>query len=159
MDFDADHLEERTFTDLADCLAYALLDTLLDRYFQILEMAGEKVELLEDELIAPETVPFLHNLYGHVIQAAEEIDTYRDMLSGLQDLYLSSLSNRMNEVMKVLTVAATIFVPLTFITGVYGMNFRFMPELTWKWAYPLFWLMSLILTVVMVAFFRRKKYL
>ncbi len=185
-----------------DYLAYALLDALVDRYFQILEIAGEKVELLEDDLldqpetghlgqihhyrrsmiilrravwplrevlnqlerreshlITTDTVPFLQNLYGHIIQAAEEIETYRDMLSGLQDLYLTSLSNRMNEVMKVLTLAATIFVPLTFITGVYGMNFRYMPELDWKWSYPLFWGISLVLSVVMIVFFKRKKYL
>ncbi len=186
----------------SDYLLYALLDTLVDRYFQILEMAGEKVELLEDELlaqpttkhlnlihryrrsmiilrravwplrevlnqlergendlIAPGTIPFLHNLYGHIIQGTEEVETYRDMLSGLQDLYLSGISNRMNEVMKVLTVAATIFVPLTFLTGVYGMNFRHIPELDWKWSYHLFWGVSVVLTVGMIIFFRRKKYL
>jgi magnesium transporter len=81
------------------------------------------------------------------------------MLSGMLDIYLSSISNRMNEVMKVLTIFASIFAPLTFIAGVYGMNFRYLPELTWRWAYPALWLVMLTIGLVMLWFFRRKRWL
>jgi magnesium transporter len=81
------------------------------------------------------------------------------MLSGMLDIYLSSVSNRMNEVMKVLTIIATLFIPLTFIAGVYGMNFRHMPELEWPWGYPIVWGIMIALAVLMVLYFRRKKWL
>ena len=83
--------------------------------------------------------PFLRDLYDHTIQVIDTVEIYREMVSGLLDLYHSSVSNRMNEVMKVLTIIATIFIPLTFIAGVYGMNFEYMPELHWRWGYPRFW--------------------
>ena len=81
------------------------------------------------------------------------------MISGTLDVYLSSLSNKMNEVMKVLTIIATIFIPLTFIAGIYGMNFKYMPELEWQWAYPVIWAVIIILGVLMLIGFRRKKWL
>jgi magnesium transporter len=113
----------------------------------------------ESDLLDEQTEVFLRDVYDHTIQVADTVDSFRDLLSGLQDLYLSSISNRMNEVMKVLTIAATIFVPLTFVAGIYGMNFEFMPELKWKWAYPAFWVFILAAFVSMVVFFRRKKWL
>ena len=85
-----------------------------------------------------------------------DIESFRDVLSGLQDLYLSTLSNRMNEVMKVLTIMATIFIPLTFIAGIYGMNFEYMPELKWPWAYPPLWIVLIAIFVFMVFWFKRK---
>jgi magnesium transporter len=81
------------------------------------------------------------------------------MISGMLDIYLSSVSNRMNEVMKVLTIIATIFIPLTLIAGIYGMNFQYMPELGWRWGYPMVWLVMLVIGVVMLVYFRRKKWL
>jgi len=81
------------------------------------------------------------------------------MLAGMLDIYLSSISNRLNEVMKVLTMIATIFIPLTFIVGVYGMNFKLMPELEWRWGYPAVWLVMVGVAGMMLAFFRRKKWL
>ena len=75
-------------------------------------------------------------MYDHTIQIIDTVETLRDILSGLLDLYMSSISNRMNEVMKVLTIIATIFIPLTFVAGIYGMNFEYMPELHWRWSYP-----------------------
>ena len=81
------------------------------------------------------------------------------MLSGLMDLYLSTVSNKMNEVMKVLTIMATIFIPLTFIAGIYGMNFKFMPELEWKWSYPVLWGVLVVVLVLMIFWFKRKKWL
>jgi magnesium transporter len=89
----------------------------------------------------------------------DNIESLRDGLSGMQDLYLSTLSNKMNEVMKVLTIMATIFIPLTFIAGIYGMNFKFMPELEWKWSYPILWAILVVIFVFMILWFRRKRWL
>lgn len=110
-------------------------------------------------LIGEYVSPYLRDLYDHLIQVADVVDSFRDMLSGLQDLYMSSVSNRMNDVMKVLTIFASIFVPLTFVAGVYGMNFEHMPELGWRWSYPIFWCIIVTLGGTMLAFFRRKKWL
>ena len=89
----------------------------------------------------------------------ETVESFRDMVSGMFDTYLSSVSNRMNEVMQVLTIIATIFIPITFVAGVYGMNFRHMPELTLRWAYPAVLLLMLVVALSMVAYFRRRKWL
>ncbi|MBI4160811.1 MAG: magnesium/cobalt transporter CorA [Acidobacteria bacterium] len=113
----------------------------------------------ESRLIRKATAPFLRDLYDHTVQVAETVETFRDMLSGMTDLHLSVLSNRMNEVMKVLTMIATIFIPLTFVAGVYGMNFEFMPELHWRWGYAAFWVLMLGVGAGMLAYFRRKRWL
>ncbi len=113
----------------------------------------------EHDLIQNTTFPYLRDLYDHTIQIIDMIETSRDMLSGLLDIYLSSVSNRMNEVMKVLTIIATIFIPLTFIAGIYGMNFEFMPELHWAWGYPAACSVMLAVVIVMLVYFRRKKWL
>ena len=102
---------------------------------------------------------YFKDVYDHTIQIMEIVETYRDMLTGIHDTYLSSISNRMNEVMKVLTIIATIFIPLTFIAGVYGMNFKNMPELGWRWGYLSVWILIAITAVLMVLLFRRKKWL
>jgi len=117
--------------------------------------------LLRDELnfINSENMVFLRDLYDHIIQVIDTVETFREMSSGLLDVYLSSISNRMNEVMKVLTIIATIFIPLTFIAGIYGMNFHYMPELEVPWAYPAVWAVFVIVAIVMVLYFRRKKWL
>lgn len=109
--------------------------------------------------IQESTHPYLRDLYDHVAQVMDNIDTFRDMLSNLLDNYLSLASNRVNDVMKVLTIVATIFIPLTFIAGVYGMNFKYMPELDEPWGYPAVLLFMGSVLVVMVFFFRRKKWL
>lgn len=113
----------------------------------------------ESSLIAPATGVFLRDVYDHSVQIIDTVETLRDVLSGLLDLYMSNISNRMNEVMKVLTIIATIFIPLTFIAGIYGMNFEYMPELHWRWSYPLLWLLMLTLACGMFKFFRRKHWL
>ncbi len=113
----------------------------------------------EVELIQDKTTVFLRDVYDHTVQVIDTVETLRDMVSGMLDVYLSSVSNRMNEVMKVLTIIATIFIPLTFIAGIYGMNFKYMPELGWKWSYPLLWLLMVGLLVFMLLYFRRKKWL
>ncbi len=111
------------------------------------------------KLISESTAVFLRDLYDHTIQVIDTVETYRDIISGMLDTYLSLTSNRMNEVMKVLTIIATIFIPLTFIAGVYGMNFQHMPELAWKWAYPAVLGIMALVSVVMIIFFKRKKWI
>ncbi|MFB0566289.1 MAG: magnesium/cobalt transporter CorA [Candidatus Aminicenantaceae bacterium] len=186
----------------SDYLAYALIDSIVDHYFIILEKLGERIEELEDELVANPTPKVLQELYklkremiflrksvwplrevvnalergestliqrssrvyfrdiyDHTIQVIDNVETFRDMLSGMHDTYLSSISHRMNEVMKVLTIIATIFIPLTFIAGIYGMNFKFMPELEWRWAYFVVWTVIAVVAVFMLIFFKKKKWL
>ena len=186
----------------ADYLAYALLDTIVDHYFFILEALGEEIEAIEEELvahptpgilqtihklkaemiflrksvwplrevvnglergdsplIAESTRIYLRDVYDHTIQVIETIETFRDMVTGMLDIYLSSISNRMNEVMKVLTIIATIFIPLTFVAGIYGMNFKFMPELEWHWGYPAALGVMVGIAIVMFIYFRGRKWL
>jgi len=186
----------------ADYLAYSLIDAIVDSYFAILERVGEKMESMEEELVAHPTEKTLHQIhsmkremislrksvwplrevvsglqrsessimeettgiylrdvYDHTIQIIDTIESLRDMVSGMLDIYLSSISNRMNAVMKVLTIIATIFIPLTFVAGIYGMNFEHMPELKWKWGYAAVWGIMVSMAVVMLIYFRRKKWL
>lgn len=170
----------------ADYLTYSLLDAVIDGYFPVLEVYGERIEDLEEEvvtnptrgtlqkiyqirrellalrrsiwpqrdainmlirggsdLISPNVQIYLRDCYDHAVQVMDMVETYRELASGLMDVYLSSVSNKMNEIMKLLTVISSIFIPLTFIAGVYGMNFNTekspwnMPELNWYWGYPL----------------------
>jgi magnesium transporter len=185
-----------------DYLAYALIDAVVDHYFLILEVLGEKVEYFEDRIHSdptPETLQNIHHLkremiffrkqvwpirellnnlvktesdlvreankifisdvYDHTVQVIDTIESFRDIISGMMDLYLSTISNKMNEVMKVLTIIATIFIPLTFVAGIYGMNFKFMPELEWKWSYLVLWILLILIFVSMLFYFKRKKWL
>ena len=185
----------------ADYLLYALVDSVVDYYFLILETLGDRLEELEtmvmenphesvltdlhrlrrevshlrrsvyplrevvnrferldEPVIAEETRVFIRDLYDHTIQVIESIEVFRDMASGMVDLYMNSISNKMNNVMKVLTIIATIFIPLTFIAGIYGMNFEYMPELGYKWGYYGVWVVMLAVAVVMVLYFKKKKW-
>lgn len=185
----------------ADHLAYSMMDTAVDHYFEILEKLGERFEDLEDQIvISPEptslstiynlkrdmlflrksvwplreaisslqrldsplvsesTKIYLRDLYDHTIQVIENVETFRDMSASLLDTYLSSLSNRLNEVMKVLTVISTIFIPLTFIVGLYGMNFKYMPELDSPMGYPSVIALMIVVAVVMLAYFKKRKW-
>ena len=186
----------------ADYLAYALVDAVVDGYFVVLETLGDRIEDVEEGLLAnptPQTVQAIHELkreliflrksvwplrevigalergesalitkttlvylrdvYDHTIQVIDTVETLRDMVSGMLDIYLSSISNRMNEIMKVLTIIATIFIPLTFLAGIYGMNFRYMPELGWHWSYPVVLGVMTLIGIAMLFFFRRKGWL
>jgi magnesium transporter len=186
----------------ADYLAYSLLDAIVDNYFVILERIGDKVDLLEEELVAnpkPEKLDLMHNLkremlflrnsvwplrevisnlergdttliqdvtrvylrdvYDHTIQVIETVETFRDMLSGMLDIYLSSISNRLNEVMKVLTIISTIFMPMTFVASLFGMNFSYIPGLKSSWGFPFSMAIMLAIGLVMLAYFRRKRWL
>ncbi len=185
----------------ADYLAYSLLDVVVDNYFTVLESFGEKVELVEDEmmvrnnrqtlrtihelkrqmlllhkavwplrevlsflergesLMVHETTDiYIRDLYDHVIQVMDTTETLRDILSSMLEVYLSSSSNKMNEIMKVLTIISTVFMPLSFIVGVYGMNLRNMPELDWPLMYPVLWLIMICISVSMLIYFKKKRW-
>ncbi|UCF69763.1 MAG: magnesium/cobalt transporter CorA [candidate division WOR-3 bacterium] len=186
----------------ADYLAYALLDSIIDSYFLILDKIGDKIEALEEDLMArPDakvlqtihflkremiflrrsvwplrevvsnmlrieskliretTGIFLRDVYDHTIQVIDTIENYRDVVSGMLEIYLSSISNRMNEVMKVLTIFASIFIPLTFVAGVYGMNFKYMPELEWHWGYFIVLTIMAVISIFMLLYFKKKRWL
>jgi magnesium transporter len=186
----------------ADYLAYALVDSIVDRYFSVLEDLGERIVNLEEELalapdkttlieintikkeiiflrkavwplreavsflergdsglLSPSTRLYFRDVYDHTVQVIDTVETYRDLLSGMLDLYLSSISNRTNEIMKFLTLIGTIFMPLTFLVGVYGMNFKHMPELEWHYGYFALWGIMIILSIVMTIYFKRKRWL
>lgn len=113
----------------------------------------------ESSLVQEATGIYLRDVYDHAIQVIDTIETFRDMLSGIHDTYLSSISNRMNEIMKVLTIFASIFIPLTFIAGIYGMNFSYMPELGWRWGYFVVWVVIAVVGCSMLLYFKKKKWL
>ena len=117
------------------------------------------LERCESVLIHESTGAYLRDVYDHTIQVIDTVESYRDMVSGMLDIYLSSISNKMNEVMKVLTIFAAIFIPLTFVAGIYGMNFRFMPELGWQWGYPMILIVMGSIAAGMLNYFRRKRWL
>ncbi|RJQ14395.1 MAG: magnesium and cobalt transport protein CorA [Nitrospiraceae bacterium] len=192
----------------ADYLAYALMDAVVDEYFEILEKTGDIIEELEDKLLKRPSQDVLHEIHGikrqtiflrravwplrevisgleregtslikgttriylrdlhdHTVQVIDAIETFREMISGMLDIYLSSISNGMNEVMKVLTIFASIFIPMTLVSGIYGMNFNNerspfnMPELNWYLGYPFALGLMLIIAIAMLFFFRKKRWL
>ncbi|PLX44745.1 MAG: magnesium and cobalt transport protein CorA [Desulfobacteraceae bacterium] len=113
----------------------------------------------ESSLVNESTSLFFRDIYDHTIQIIDTIESFRDILSGMLDIYLSTLSNKMNEVMKVLTIIATIFIPITFVAGIYGMNFKFMPELEWRWGYVMVWAIIVVVVGIMIGFFKKKQWL
>jgi magnesium transporter len=122
----------------------------------------EAISFLErgdSHLLHDNTRLYFRDVYDHTVQVIDTVETYRDLLSGMLDLYLSSISNRTNEVMKFLTVIGTIFMPLTFLAGVYGMNFKHLPELEWRYGYFWLWCFMLLLSLLMVSYFRKKRWL
>ncbi|MCG9971704.1 magnesium/cobalt transporter CorA [Christiangramia crocea] len=126
--------------------------------FPLREVVG-RLEKMENELIKSSTVSYIRDLHDHIVQISENIEIYREMIWGLMDLYMTTISNKMNEVMKVLTIMASIFIPLTFIAGIYGMNFEYMPELEWKYGYFVLWGIMIIIFFLMLYYFKRKKWL
>lgn len=113
----------------------------------------------ESHLIDQKSGLYFRDVYDHTIRVLESQESYRELITGLLDIYLSSTSNRMNEIMKVLTIFAAIFIPLTFIAGIYGMNFDYMPELRWKWAYPALWFIFIGVAITLLIYFKKKKWL
>jgi magnesium transporter len=132
---------------------------LMRRVFWPMREVVSALQREQHECISEVTRTYLRDLYDHVIQIIDIIEIYREMASDLTETYMSSVSNRMNEIMKVLTMIGTIFIPLTFLAGVYGMNFRYLPELNQAWAYPAFWGVCLLLAGIMVFLFRRRKWM
>jgi len=118
-----------------------------------------KFEKIDETILNPEVRVFIRDLYDHTIQVIETIEVLRESASGLLDLYMNSVSNKMNEIMKVLTIMASIFIPLTFIAGVYGMNFSYMPELEYKYGYFAVWGVMILVFVGLIIYFKRKKWL
>lgn len=191
-----------------DYLTYALVDTIVDHYFAVINNLADEIEAIEDQLlenpeddllrnihktrreviffrksvwplrdaintairdesgfITDDTKIYLRDVYDHMIQVIDNIENYRDTALGLHDMYMSHVSNKMNEVMKLLTIIATIFIPLTFIAGIYGMNFNTekspynMPELDWYYGYPLAMAVMVLIAIVMVIYFKRKDWI
>lgn len=161
---DIEQLEERLITQ-ADREALRTLHSfkhemiLLRRAIWPLREVLSHLERGDSTLIHSSTHIYFRDVYDHTIQLIETTETYRDMLAGMMDIYLTSLSNRLNETMKVLTVIATIFIPLTFVVGIYGMNFEVMPELEWPWGYPLVMSLMLVLAIGMLWAFRKKHWI
>ncbi|MFA6162945.1 MAG: magnesium/cobalt transporter CorA [Methylobacter sp.] len=116
------------------------------------------IQRSDSSLINERTKRYFGDIYDHAIRIIEAMESYRDLIAGMLEIYLSSVSNKMNETMKVLTVFASIFIPLTFIAGVYGMNFEYMPELKWKWGYPALWGVFIGVTVFLLMYFKKKKW-
>ncbi|MFN5953280.1 MAG: magnesium/cobalt transporter CorA [Dolichospermum sp.] len=192
----------------SDYLAYSLLDAIIDGFFPVLELYGERIDELEEEvivnpnqktlqkiyqvrrellqlrraiwpqrdainslirdgseLISDEVRIYLRDCYDHAVQVMDIVETYRELVAGLMDVYLSAISNKMNEIMKLLTVVSSIFIPLTFIAGVYGMNFNTeksphnMPELNWYWGYPLCLGVMALVAISLLYFFWRRGWL
>lgn len=113
----------------------------------------------DEELLPPQVMPFLRDVHGHSVQVSDSVQTLHEILAGMLDVQISLQGMRMNNVMKLLTLIATIFIPLTFLAGIYGMNFRDMPELNWPWGYPVLLLIMLLVAVGMVYYFKRKNWL
>ena len=187
----------------SDYLLYVLIDAIVDHYFSVIEILGDKIEdfetaifagNIEDDvsqkiqnlkreilrvrraifplrevinrieknespLIQKKTITYYRDIYDHLIQVSENIDIYREMIWSLMDMYMTTISNKMNEVMKVLTIMASIFIPLTFIAGIYGMNFEYIPELQYKYSYFILWGVMIIMFLGMLYYFRKKKWL
>ncbi len=197
------HAKGRVRSMGADYLLYVLIDAIVDHYFSVIEILGEKIEAFEntifsgnvDEglsqniqnlkreilrvrraifplreiisriekgdnvLIDRKTITYYRDVYDHLNQVSENIDIYREMIWSLMDMYMTSISNKMNEVMKVLTIMASIFIPLTFIAGIYGMNFEYIPELHYRYSYFILWGVMILMFVAMLIYFKRKKWL
>ena len=118
-----------------------------------------RLEKIDTGLIDDKTVTYIRDLYDHIVQVSENVDLYREMVWGLMDMYMSTISNKMNEVMKVLTIMASIFIPLTFMAGIYGMNFENIPELQMKYGYYYLWGLMILVFLGMLWYFKRKKWL
>ncbi len=186
----------------SDYLFYALIDSIIDHYFLVIEQIGEYLDQLEDEifdnpqkdslnqaqsnkrmllklrraifplresisrllkedsnLIESKTHAYLQDAYDHCIQIIETVESYREINAGLRDMYLSSVSHKMNQIMQVLTIVSSLFIPMTFVAGIYGMNFEHIPELTWENGYQYFWLINAVIFFTLLGFFKWKKWI
>ena len=154
-------LEDDIFTDPTPKMLEKIHQIKLEvikmrRYISPVRDLSANLLRSESELIKPSTQIYLRDVHDHVMRIIESIETHRDILSSLLDIYLSSVSSKLNEVMKILTIFSAIFIPLTFVAGIYGMNFKHMPELAWKWGYPSVWVVFIIIATSLYFFFKRK---
>jgi len=117
------------------------------------------IQRIDTPLLQEKTLRYFGDVYDHVLRVNDSLESYRERISAMHDIYLSSISNKMNETIKVLTIFATIFIPLNFIAGIYGMNFEYMPELKWRWSYPAVWAIFILVSVGLLIYFRKKKWL
>ncbi|MDP2723720.1 MAG: magnesium/cobalt transporter CorA [Bacteroidales bacterium] len=159
-----DELEEEVFNTPTSDSLYKIQSTkriLLDvrRSVYPLREVINRFQKDDMDFIDENNVKYFNDVYDHTIKIIDTIEAYRELNAGLKDIYLSSMSMKMNQIMKVLTIVGAIFIPLTFLAGVYGMNFEFMPELRWEYSYPVFWIVILVVTFGMILFFKRKKWL
>ncbi|MDR2634059.1 MAG: magnesium/cobalt transporter CorA [Treponema sp.] len=158
-DFEERALDENDVSLIADLQKIKQTLIRIRRIIWPLRESLTSLVHLDSTLINLELEPFLKDLQDNVIQVVETLETYRDLLTGVMEVNLSALSNRMNKVMKVLTIISTIFIPLTFIVGVYGMNFAYMPELNFPYAYPITWGVMVLIAAGMLWFFKRRHWL
>jgi magnesium transporter len=147
---------EKTLEDI-----YQLKREILFIRRTVLPLGDLTYKLKKDEtpFIHESTRVYLRDLHDHVIRITDTIETFREMTENLMTIYHSIMSNRMNEVIKVLTIISTTFIPLSFIAGIYGMNFKYMPELEFKWGYPLFWFLIVCITVCLIIYFKKKRWI
>ena len=117
-----------------------------------------EIQHSNSDLLKEETLRFFSDVRDHVLRVLDSLESYRERIVAMHDIYLTSINNKINETMKILTIFASIFIPLTFISGIYGMNFEYMPELKWHWAYPVLWLIFIGITLALLAFFKKKKW-
>lgn len=157
-------LEDRLFEETDNSLLFELqmyrkqIVSMRRSIYPLREVVN-KLNRTEFERISDDTERFFRDLYDHTIQIIETIETFKETVSSLKDVYMTGVSNRMNEIMKVLTLIATIFIPITFVAGVYGMNFEYMPELSWKYGYESAWLLMVSMSLAMIVYFKKKKWL
>tara|TARA_R110002073_G_scaffold313359_1_gene485210 strand:- start:1227 stop:2339 length:1113 start_codon:yes stop_codon:yes gene_type:complete len=118
-----------------------------------------KIQRADTALLQEKTLRYYDDVYDHVLRITESLESYRERIAAMQDIYLSSISNKMNETMKILTIFASIFIPLTFVAGIYGMNFEYMPELKWRWAYPALWIIFITISIGSLIYFKKKKWI
>ncbi len=159
-----DQLEEALFHDLneqiLDSIQHIRKELLfLKKAVFPLREALNSIIKSDSQVIDKQQLKYLNDVHDHILQIYETIENYRELNAGLKDMYLSELSHKMNKVMQVLTIIATIFIPLTFIAGIYGMNFEFMPELSYKYSYPIAWGIMLLIAGWMLLMFRKNKWL
>jgi magnesium Mg(2+) and cobalt Co(2+) transport protein (corA) len=155
-----DDLVKKTTLSTLDAIHFLKRELIvLRKSLWPLREAVSSLERSDSPLINKSTIVYFKDIYDHTIAIIDTVETFRDMLSGMLDIYLSTISNRLNEVMKVLTIIATIFMPLTFIAGVYGMNFKYMPELEFRWGYFCVLGVMLVIALLMVRYFKKKKWI
>ena len=155
-----DQVIENPTPEIAHLLHGLKQETIMIRksVWPLREAAGA-LERMESHLVKEATQVFFRDVYDHSVQVIDSVESYRDILSSLLEIYLATVSNKMNEIIKVLTIISTIFIPLTFVAGVYGMNFKYMPELEWQWGYALSLILMGIMAFTMLIFFRIKKWI